>query len=193
MSKSRVWLFRFLIVAATGLFIVTWFLPWWHAEVHVTQINNVWIYPWGLVQQLEPDAEGMVAGVSQLPFWMLPLLWAYFAIVIVTLLSSLFIGDKEVKLSKYQFNLGKLMIGIAGFSLIAVAVIMVVYTSMRLEGLGEFAIPLQGERVFHGGYLVGMRSESGLQPAYYIAHGVGLLLIALAFLRTKIIGKPKSN
>ena len=183
-SKLRIWLFRGLVIMAAGLMLVSWFLPWWAADIPIVipQTNTVIIHPWALEQHSGPEYPSWTEGVSEMPAFFAPLMWIYLALN----LGLIFYGGLRPRGKK-----GMLALGVAGVGFIAVAVIMIFYTSMRLRGLGSLYIPLIGLTYFDSPLYCYV--TSGLKIGHYMAYGVGALLIFLALFRNKIIGKTKIN
>jgi hypothetical protein len=186
-SNKRVWLFRVLVVAAAGLMLLSWVLPWWRADITVI---NAWvqIHPWGIdcctfVEEYFPTAA--------MPGWFAPFAWTYLGICIALLLFSLFAKEKVFSLGKFKFSLPQLIIGGVGLSYMVALVIMVVYGSIRateysgMKFLGNQVIEVDPEmNIVSGAY-------ARLLFGYWLAWAVGLLLVVLALVRNRIIGKPE--
>jgi hypothetical protein len=190
MSSTRAWLFRVLVLASGGLLLYSWFQPWWSARVMaVVGEHHVVIHPFGLEVILEDIYNFIDVAAADIPAWVTPVMWAYLAIAIAALLFSLWAKDKELKLWKVRFTLPSWTIGIVGFSYIVVAVTMFIIATMKTADLG---IPLigitetQGFEVLEG---LSVSIKSDLQLGYWLAYGAGTLLILLALLRNKIIGR----
>lgn len=184
MNRFRVWLFRGLVVVATGLMVVSFVLPWWVA--HAPDYGDVTIYPYGLSYDLgiyDPYIKG-----AEMPGFFAPLIWAYLGICVVALLYGSWLGEKEARIGKFKFKVPKLLIGGVGLSYIVVAVLAVIIAAIRT---GDFGVTLFGtSRVLDHPII---DAEAGLRFGYWLACGVGLLCIALALLREKIIGKSRIN
>ena len=186
-SNKRVWLFRVLVIAAAGLMLLSWLLPWWRADITVI---NAWVivHPWGLescqfVTEYFPTA--------CMPIWFKPFAWSYLGVCIALLLFSLFAKDKVFSLGKFKFSLPQLIIGGVGLSYMLACVITVVYGSIRaseysgMKFLGNQIIEVDSEmNIVSGAY-------ARLLFGYWLAWAVGLLLVVLALVRNKIIGKPE--
>jgi hypothetical protein len=191
MSSSRVWLFRGLVIIAAGLMLLSWFRPWWICTVDAIYMLNqglIKIRPWGLEHNLGSFA-GHIAG-SDMPVWFTPLAWAYLGICIAALLFAAWIKEKVIRLIGRNFNLSRLIIGAVGISYIMVAVIAFVYAKIRTA---EFGVNFLGYTYFQvdphaGGY---GDLNANLCWGYWLAYVVGLILIALALLRNKILGKSE--
>ena len=186
-SNKRVWLIRVLVIAAAGLMLLSWLLPWWRADITVI---NAWVMvrPWGLescqfVEEYFPTA--------CMPGWFAPFAWSYLVICIVLLLFSLFAKEKVFSLGKFKFSLPQLILAGVGLSYMAACVIMVVYGSMRaseysgMKFLGDQIIEVDSEmNIVSGAY-------ARLLLGYWLAWAAGLLLVVLALVRNRIIGKPE--
>jgi hypothetical protein len=190
MSKSRVWVFRVLVIFAIGLMVLSWLLPWWSSHASGEQLNQrnvATIHPYGLSQNLGTYS-GYIRG-SDMPAWFAPLMWTYLGICIAALLYSSWRGEKEFKIGRFKPNLSELLLGIVGFSYIIVAILAVIVAAIRT---GDY----------YGTHLLGMTLvqehpvvfvEGVLRPGYYLACGVGLMCIILASLRGKIIGVGRNQ
>lgn len=188
MGRSRVWLFRCLVILAVGLMLLSWFLPWWTSHAYGEQVNQrnaATIFPYGLQENLG-QYSGYIRG-SEMPAWFAPLMWTYLGICVVALLYGLWVGEKEVKIVKFKLKLPKLLIGGVGLSYIIVAVLAIIIAAIRTGDY--FGTHLLGTtRVQeHPAVFV----EGVLQCGYWLACGAGLLCIALALLRDRIIGKHR--
>jgi hypothetical protein len=185
MGKSRVWIFRVLVLAVAALLIYSWFMPWWQASVDQVGIDAVVIHPWGLEKNMPEELLPYVMG-SDMPVWFAPVMWSYLGIVVLALLSSLFVANKKVKLWKIKATLPGMMIGIVGISYVVVVALAVIVASIRtndfyyMKFLGRTLIDLGGE--------ITTNATGTLLLGYWLAVASGPLLIALAFLRKKITG-----
>jgi hypothetical protein len=119
-------------------------------------------------------------------------MWAYLGIVIAALLFSLWAKDKDIRIWKAGFKLPSLIIGVAGFSYIVVLVTAAIVATIKtgevldMQLIGTTAIALEGGTGEAGssGFIV-----ADARLGYWLAWGAGTLLILLALLRNKIIGK----
>ncbi len=189
MSSTRDWLFRVLVLASGGLLLYSWFIPWWSAHIiEVGGIDHIVIYPFGLQVNLEGVHSFIDVAANDLPAWVTPFMWAYVGIAIAALLYSLFAKDKEIRVWKVRFTLPSLTIGIVGFSYIVVAATAVTVLAIKA---GAFGVPVIGTVITDyideiEGYV---NLVTSLRFGYWLAYGAGTLLIVLALLRNKIIGK----
>jgi len=191
MSSSRVWLFRGLVIIAAGLMLLSWFRPWWICTVDAIYMLNqglIKIRPWGLEHNLGSFA-GWVTG-SDMPVWFAPLAWAYLGICIAALLFAAWINNKDIRLVGRNFNLSKLIIGVVGISYIMVAVTAFVYAKIQTADFGVNFLGYTYLQVDpHTGGFADLNAS--LQWGYWLTYGVGLILIALALHRNKILGKSE--
>ena len=187
MSNTRVWLFRVLILAVLALMIVSWFMPWWAADVvEIKWPAEVQIHPWGLESAPLSSFAFAIAG-SDMPVWFAPAMWAYFGLFIGLLLFSLFAKEKEVRLAKLKSTLPKVLIGGVGLSFILIVVTAAIVIAIRT---GDF----YGVKLIGTVDIVFSEFEvsdvvTGLNLGYWLACSVGPLLIVLALFRNKIIGQ----
>jgi len=193
MSKIRVWIFRGLVGIAAGLMITSWLLPWWSCTIAQIGFSPVaQIYPYGLWLNME-EIGGYLDYLkgAEMPAFFAPLIWAYLGLCIALLLSSLFVKEKTFNLGKFRFSLPKVLIGGVGLSYIIVAVLAVIIAAIRTGAY--FQTPLQGQFTINIGDPFVSSAFTSLEFGYWLACGVGPLLIVLALLRNKIIGKARLN
>ena len=179
MNRSRVCLFRSLIIVAIGLMLLSWFMPWWTCDIlGLPLFNAVTIHPWGLSNILGEWIDWIVDALP--PWWLSVIAWIFLPSCIGFLLYSLGMRGKK----------GKLLLGGVGCAYIAYAVAAVIYAAIST---GDFGLSLQGYSFIHEDMGVPWETAvyAKLLPGYYLAHGVGVLCIVLALLRDRIIGKDK--
>lgn len=190
MGNGRVWLFRGLVVVAAAFLVVTWFMPWWRADCAELSANAVVIRPWGL----EEDLGFMAFRVEEarMPDWFAPFAFSYLAVALLALLYSLFAPDKELKLWKFKFSLPTALVGLVGLSYIGVAVIGIIVIVLRMGQFMGGTIPLNGHMTIplESGALEG-HITTGLEPGYYLTYPAGAILVILALLRSKVLGKSE--
>jgi len=191
MSRFRVWLFRGLVGIAAGLMVTSWILPWWACTITEVGFAPVArIYPYGLWLDTE-----VIGGYihylkgAEMPAFFTPLIWTYLGLCIALLLSSLFVKGKTFNLGKFRFSLPKVLIGSVGLSYIVFSVLAVVVAAIRTGAY--FGTPLQGYFLINLGEPFVSDAYTSLEFGYWLACGVGPLLIVLALLRDRIIGKAK--
>lgn len=184
MHNIRVWIFRVLIIAATCFMLLSWFMPWWRC--FIWGINReVLIRPWGLEHDLG-DLTSYIAG-AEMPAFFALFMWIYLGLCVAVLLFSLFANEKTVSLGKFKLSLTKLLIGIVGVSYIVVVVSAVIVAAIRTGDF--FGVHLIGTTVIDLGEPMISDADAGLLIGYWLACSVGPLLVVLALLRDKIIGK----
>jgi hypothetical protein len=190
MIRFRVWLFRFLVLVATGYLLVTWFMPWWQAFVLSLEINSVAVVvrPWTLENYVPADYAYMVIG-AEMPVWFAPLMWIYLGLCIAALLFSLFAREKRVGLGKFRLSLPQALIGGVGLSYIVIVALAVTVIAIRAADF--YGASVSGSIVMAISEFEKSNVETSLLLGYWLACGVGPLLILLALFRNKIIGKPK--
>jgi len=190
-SSFRVWLFRGLIILVLGLMMVSWLLPWWSASVDTmpgikAPTVIALIHPYGLEQH--GGRSFLPSGATEMPIWFVPLMWIYLGVCVAAFLYALWVGEKVFEWSKLKFKLAKVLIGGVGLSYILVAVSAVILAAIRI---GEFGMLLVGESYVSTGWVAGTEVNASLLSGYFLAHGVGVMCIALALLRDKIVGKTE--
>lgn len=190
MSNSRVWVFRGLVIVAGGLMLLSWFMPWWSCVVYELGSKDiVVIHPYGLWQNtaaLGPWVSFLKG--AEMPVWFAPFAWTYLGICVILLLYSLFAKEKTFNLGKFRLSLPQVLIGCVGLSYILTVIIAVIVAAIRTA---DFGMHLIGYSYIDRGYPYVSDAHAGFLFGYWLAWGVGLLLIALALLRNRIIGKAK--
>ena len=187
MGNSRVWLFRVLVLAAAGLMLLSWYMPWWSCDIEALFVEDAAIiHPYGL--EVDSIILGLLGDWAEMPGFFTPLMWVYLGLAIAAILIGAWIKDKSIGLFGRKFSLSKLIIGIAGFSYILVVVLAVVVAAMRT---GEVDLPLLGRTLVTMGTEGASWVSARLLFGYWLACGVGPLLIVLALLRDRIIGKAE--
>jgi len=187
LSNARTWLFRGLVIAATGLILLSWFMPWWRADI--TMLNNwVQIRPYGL--EMDPFTAGYFPS-AKMPGYFAPFIWAYFGIIMALVLFSLFVKERIISLGKLKISLPKLIFGGVGLSFIFVAILAVIVAAIRTGDY--YGMHLLGRQMVEVDPELG--AESLVIPrflfGYYMAYVAGLFCIVLALLRDRITGKNK--
>jgi len=186
-SDVRSWIFGGLVLAVSGLFLWTWFQPWWVAYIEELQQNGVVIYPHAMViLGTLRDYPQWIAG-AEMPTWFFPLMWVFMGIMFLALLLSLFFTEEGFVVGRRIVSVASALIGFSGLSYIIYVVVFLIVVALRAPQFN--GVPLQGN-VFIS---VNPHTESyvitSLQVGYWLACAVGPLLVALALLRNKIIGK----
>ena len=189
MSINRVWLFRSLVIVAIGLILLSWFMPWWRADI--IMLNN-WaqIRPYGL--ELDPFTAGYFPS-AKMPAYFAPLIWTYFAIIMILMVFSLFVKDRILRLGKIKISLQKLIIFGVGVSFIVVAVLATIVAAIRT---GDFyGLKLLGQQtvIINPDEDIESAADAYFKFGYYMAYIAGLFCIVLAFIRDRITGKKNKN
>lgn len=190
MSNLRFWIFRVLVLAGAGFMLVTWFMPWWSAWVAEIEVDAVIIHPWALESRVPTEYGYLLLGAeTAMPGWFAPFMFTYLGLCIAALLFSLFASQKRVGLGKFRLSLPQAIIGSVGLSYIVIVAAAVITIAMRA---GDFYdAPLIGRIYVVAEFFESTVVKTNLLFGYWLACAVGPLLIILAILRNKIIGKPK--
>lgn len=184
--KDRVWLYRVLVLAAGGILLTSWFLPWWTARVQELHgSDHVVMHPWGVDVNSPKILTYMPPTVDMnMPDFFAPAMWAYFGLIIVALVFALFAQNKVFSVWKVRLTLPSLIIGGVGLSYLVAIITAAVVTTIRLADAG---MPLMGKITVVVGSDIGTGTVfSNLGSGYYLAAAAGLLLIILALLRDTI-------
>jgi hypothetical protein len=99
--------------------------------------------------------------------------------------------EKTFNLGKFKLSLPQVLIGGVGLSYILVVIIAFIVASIRVREI--YGMHLIGTTFISFEPPYESNVETGFRFGYWLAWGVGLLCIALALLRDKIIGKAKLN
>jgi hypothetical protein len=148
------------------------------------------IRPYGLENNMG-QMSYLIPDSANMPGWFAPIMWLYLGLVIAALVIGAWIKDKSIGLLGRRLNLSRWLIGIVGFSYIVVVVLAVIVAAVRTGdygGLHLLGMSFVSISHFSESYL-----EAQLLFGYWMACAVGPLLIVLALLRNKIIGKAKLN
>ena len=188
MSSARSWLFRVLTIAGGGLLVYTWFQPWWAAYLEALQENGVTIFPYKMViAGTLRDYPQWITG-AEMPAWFFPLMWVYLAVMLGVISFSMFVTDEDrIRLGKINLSLPKAMLGFAGLAYIIYVVVFVIVISIRAPAF--YGVQLMGNVFISMNEHTESYVITTLQQGYWLACVVGPLLVVLAMLRSKIIGK----
>jgi hypothetical protein len=186
-SGVRSWIFSGLVLAVSGLFLWTWFQPWWVAYIEELQQNGVIIYPHAMmISGTLRDYPQWIIG-AEMPVWFFPMTWIIMGLLLLALLMSLFFTEEWVAVGRLDVPVASALIGSAGLAYVLYVIVFVIVVAIRAPQFN--GVPLQGN-VFIS---VNPHTESyvitSLQLGYWLACTVGPLLVALAVLRNRIIGK----
>ncbi len=186
-SSARVWIFRFLVVAAVGVMLVSWFMPWWTIDVEGFASNAAQIRPWGLELCDQIGGFAILLKGTEMPSWFGGFMWAYLSLCLIALLAGLFVTGKAFHLGQLKFNLSQLLVGGVGFSYIVAGIVAAVYAAARMKS--TFNVPLQGRAFIDMGDPLIANVDTRLLPGYYLIYAAGFLLVILALFRNKITGE----
>jgi hypothetical protein len=176
MNSVRTWLFRGSIIVAVALMLISWFSPWWNAEIDQVGDEAVQIYPYGLHDNMG-SLDTFIKG-SDMPAWFAPLVFTYLGVNVILLLYSVFrLKDKKTKW---------ILVGVGGAYVIFAACAMV-FASFRAKDFGMPA--LLGHQYIFDGPEGPIYADGTLLFGYYLALATGLLCILLGLLRSKILPK----
>jgi hypothetical protein len=169
-GSLRIWIFRALVLIACVMMVVSFIMPWWVGRFTAGEEIN--IYGWGLRHNVTSVANYIVNDVT--PMWQVILAWVYVGVSITLALFSTWIR-------KWW---GQILLGIVGSGLIAYAAVAInVVVKNRLE---TFGIPLEG---FYSFSMSVPPINASLQSGYRLAYIAGGIMLALALLRSIIVGK----
>jgi hypothetical protein len=183
-SSTGVWLFRILVLAAAGVMLVSWLLPWWNVDIEMFGNDMVQIRPWGLVMDERLGDFTVLMKGAEMPVWFAPFMWTYFGLCMLALLVGAFIREREIAIGGFKIKLNQLLIGGVGISYFVVGIVTAIFASIRCRQC--MGIPLLGRSFVDLGDPLVTFVESRFLPGYYLIYVAALLLIALAFLRSRI-------
>jgi hypothetical protein len=166
-------------------------MPLWGLDIKLFGSDAVLVRSWGEEIFLEEFA--VMVNLPTMPAFFALLMWAYLGISVVLLLSSLLVGEKAFSLGRLRLPLPQLMIGGVGFVHLVFAAVTAIMITMKLgqfdAGVPVPPIPLQGTVYLNLGDIYASPATSSLRLGYWLAWATGALLIVLALLRNKIIGR----
>jgi hypothetical protein len=170
-NSQRIWLFRFLVLIASVLMLISFIKPWWIGRFDAT--HTIRIYGWGLRDNMVSLASYLARDVT--PLWKIMLAWIYVGISITLALFSTW-------LKRWW---GSLLLGITGLGLISYAAVAInIVVKSRLM---DFGIQLQGFASVQ--HVVSVYAT--LQKGYYLAYVAGGIMVILSLLRGFIMGKQQ--
>ena len=169
--------------------LYAWFQPWWRAYVVELEVYAVAIFPYGMEINMGGYEYWLAGAEDIMPGWFTPFMWVYLGLCMIALLFSLFAsGEKRVGLGKLRLSLPQALIGGVGLTYIVVVVAAVLVIVMNLSSF--YNTPLQGSILITMSDFENSLVDTGLEFGYWLACGVGPLIIVLALFRNKIRGKP---
>ena len=179
-SNSAVWVFRILVLAAAGVMLVSWFLPWWTVDIESFGNNMVQIRPWGLtMSERIGDFDVLMKG-SELPVWFAPFMWTYLGLCMLALLVGAFIERKEIAIGRFKIKLDQLLIGGTGLSYFIAGIVAVIFASIKCKDC--MGIPLLGRSFIDFGDPLVTYVTGRFLPGYYLVYITAILLIILHFI-----------
>ncbi|MFA5628640.1 MAG: hypothetical protein WC958_00020 [Dehalococcoidales bacterium] len=183
MGGTKAWIFRALLAVATGLFLFSWFNPWWEAYIVRLEVNAVEIYAHGLVSFIPDEYLWWISGYDDImPAFFTPLMWVWMGLCVLALLASMFLSNKKgLSLGKFRMSWPTILIAVVGISMIVVCIIGIIVILANLESF--FGAPLNGRIMIDFGDPYASEVDTKLLPSYYILAGTGVFLIVLSFLR----------
>ena len=95
-SSARIWLFRILVVAVAGVMLVSWFLPWWSADIEMLGYNIIQIRPWGLQLGERLGGFEILLKGAAMPAWFGPMMWTYLGVCMIALLVGIAAGERKI-------------------------------------------------------------------------------------------------
>jgi hypothetical protein len=130
---------------------------------------------------------------AEMPAWFFRLMWVYLWLCMAALVFSLFASDKtKIRLGRLKLSLPQALVGGVGASFIVFVVVFIGVVAIRAPQF--YNAPLQGSIFVRMAEHEGQAQsyvETGLQFGYWLACAAGALLVALALLRDRIVGKPR--
>ncbi len=183
--RASVWLFRGLVIISAGLMVLAWLSPWWAADSSggLSLKNAVVIHPWGLEQNLGTYAQYITG--ADMPGWFAPFAWTYLGICLVVLLCAVVLKDKIVRFMGRRWTRSEIMVGLVGVSYIGTALIMFIVAKIRTA---DFGVNLLGQSKLAVGP-ERLTIDSSLQIGFWLAIGVGLLMIGVAYYEYREVWK----
>jgi hypothetical protein len=184
MSNKKAWVFRGLVLIAIAGFIVSWLLKWWSAYVVYLKLDDaVVIHPWGLEYGNLGTFAGYLEG-ADMPGFFAPVMWTYLGLCLAGLLFTLFIKNKSVKIGKFTFSLPGLIIFIAGASYAVVAIVAIIFASIRCQDF--YGMRLIGTTYIYIQDHVESDMTAGMGIGYWLAWATSIYCLLLAWLRRKL-------
>ena len=185
-SDGKSWLFRFLVIVAVGIMLVSWFMPWWTIDIEGFATDAAQIRPWGLELCDQIGGFAILLKGTEMPSWFGAFMWVYLSLCMLAILVGLFVPEKKFSFGKIKFTLSQFLIGGVGFSYVFAGIVAAVYAGIRMKS--TFNVPLQGRAFIDMGDPLIAYADTRLLPGYYLIYVAGLSLLALALLRNKITG-----
>lgn len=189
MSSLRNWIFRILTLIAGGLWVYTWFQPWWIAYIEELKENAVVISPNSMVLSgtLRSYPHWIIG--YEMPVWFWPMMWVFLAVYIGLLVYSLFNSARDVvDIGKVRLTIPQLLVAFTGLSFIVFVVVFPIVITLRAPDF--HGVVLQGSVFISMDEHTESFVITKLQLAYWIACGTAVYTFALGLLHKVIVGKP---
>ncbi|MFZ7132832.1 MAG: hypothetical protein ACOWWR_10780 [Eubacteriales bacterium] len=187
-NSLRAWIFRILLLIGAGLFLASWFMPWWQADISQVGKDVLTMHPYGL----EHNLAMFIVIVERFlpPFWLTIMGWCFFGVVVLVFLYSLWLRKEGDKFKYEKFIIPGL--GLVYIIYGSIAIFYAIYM------LGKVDIPFLGYVGLETGDVGGtLPYETGweghLRIGTYLFYGSGLYLMIIGLLRNKIIGKTSTK
>ena len=190
MSGVRAAIFGVLTLVGGGLFLYSWFQPWWNVFIVALKENGITIFPYAMViGGTLKDYPQLLEG-ADMPVWFFKAMWVYLGLAMAILVYSWFVIGERIRLGKFKLALPQLLVGFVGVSIIIFFVTFVIVVAVRASGF--YNAPLQGTVFVHTAEHEGNAESyvnTGLQIGFWMAVVAGTFLTALAVFHNKIVGK----
>ena len=188
-SGARLWIFRGLILGGAVLMLVSWFMPWWAAQINgLPGKDHLVMRPWGVEVVAEVKAYADKSLYS-MPAFIAPFMWLYLGLCMVALTVSLFV-EKQITLGRFKFSLPQVLIGIVGLSYLIAVISAFAIAQLKSADSG---VHFLGSSMVRNALTGGKVKITGaLELGYWLAVGAGPVLVALALLRNFIVGRAKT-
>jgi hypothetical protein len=186
-GNAGTWVFRVLVVVVAGVMLVSWFMPWWSADIEMLGNNIIQIRPWGLQLGERLGGFAILLKGAPMPAWFAPMMWAYLGACMLALLVGIAAGERKISLGGFKIKLSQFLTGGVGISYIVAGIVAAVYASIRMENMG--GIKLQGRTFVDLGDPLVTNVDTRLLLGYYLIYVAGLLFLVLAVFQDTITGE----
>jgi len=190
-TMNRVWIFRFLVLVAAVLLLVSWFQPWWAIDIEGFGENMVQIRPWGLEMEQRMGGFAIFLKGADMPAWFAPSMWVFLGLCMLALLVGAFVKSINLRLGKIKMSLSQFLVGGVGLAYLAAGIVMAVYASTRMKAMMD--VPLVGTAIIDLGDPLIANVYSRLTPGYYLIYVVAIMLLLTAIFRDKIIRESNTG
>lgn len=190
MNSFRTWIFRVLTLAGAAAMLYAWFQPWWVAHIEALQEDGVIIRPYEMVISgtLRGYPEWIVG--AEMPSWFFPLMWVYLGVCLWCLFYSMFTSEEDrIRIGKINLSVPSALIGFAGLAFVIFVTVFVITVSVRSADF--YGVQVQGSVFISMNEHTESYVNTSLRMGYWIGCAIGPFLLALAILRSKIVGKSE--